>query len=297
MGAAIVFATVIGSLAVAGGTTASGPPGSLAAVLGSRVVATSQPSTPPPLATIAAQSVFASVTAGNPPSLVTINGNHVVRGWGLSLLAANGSRAVRGGSLSLLADIGNRSLKGGATVNVPTTPAARLGNLTTDETAFDLYFWTPFEPVPFQHSRALLLALSSAITHTRTILESSPPLPVFTHTRTLRRPLLPFTHTRTIIPELVLLQSGLASSGLAQGGSSTAITLASSASAVNGAYVGMWVSQGGESRQITAYNGTTKVATVAAWTTPPTGGTPYTITINKPETTKILHPTATVVET
>jgi len=195
-----------------------------------------------------------------------------------------------------LADIGNRSLKGGATVNVPTTPTAHLGNLTTDETTFDLYFWTPFEPVSFQHTRALLLALSSAFPHTRTILASSPPLPAFVHTRTLRRPLLPFTHTRTIIPELVLLQAGLASSGLAQGGSSTTITLAPTASAVNGAYVGMWATQGGESRQVTAYNGATKVATVAAWTTPPTGGTPYTITINKPGTSKILHPTATVVE-
>lgn len=66
----------------------------------------------------------------------------------------------------------------------------------------------------------------------------------------------------------------------AQGGSASIIRLAADASAVDGYYVGMRIMQtaNNEHRLITAYNGTTKDATVAsAWTTTPTGSTQYDI--------------------
>jgi hypothetical protein len=69
--------------------------------------------------------------------------------------------------------------------------------------------------------------------------------------------------------------------GLAQGGASTSITLNASASATNDVYVGQTVvlrtgTGQDQSRIITAYNGTTKVATVAtAWQTNPAAGTGY----------------------
>lgn len=66
----------------------------------------------------------------------------------------------------------------------------------------------------------------------------------------------------------------------AQGGSASIIRLAADASAVDGYYVGMRVMQtaNNEHRLCTAYNGTTKDATVAsAWATTPTGSTQYDI--------------------
>lgn len=67
--------------------------------------------------------------------------------------------------------------------------------------------------------------------------------------------------------------------GRSQGGTSTTITLAASASAVDDYYNGMVVqvvegsSVEGQARTITDYNGTTKVATVSAWTTSNPGAT------------------------
>lgn len=71
--------------------------------------------------------------------------------------------------------------------------------------------------------------------------------------------------------------------GLAQAGTSTSITLNSSASSVDNTYVGQTVvirtgTGQDQSRIISAYNGTTKVATVAqAWTTTPTSASAYMI--------------------
>ena len=78
-------------------------------------------------------------------------------------------------------------------------------------------------------------------------------------------------------------QSDIADHGLAQAGGATSITLASTASATNDVYVGCTVflstSTGtGQSRLITAYNGTTKVATVSpAWAVNPGANTVYKI--------------------
>jgi hypothetical protein len=69
--------------------------------------------------------------------------------------------------------------------------------------------------------------------------------------------------------------------GLAQGGGASTITLNASASATDNVYVGQTVALRtgtgqDQSRIITAYNGTTKVATVAtAWETNPAAGTGY----------------------
>lgn len=70
--------------------------------------------------------------------------------------------------------------------------------------------------------------------------------------------------------------------GTAQAGGSTTITLASGAAAVDSAYVGSTVSitsgtGSGQSRIITGYVGSSKVATVAAWTTPPDATSVYSI--------------------
>ena len=69
--------------------------------------------------------------------------------------------------------------------------------------------------------------------------------------------------------------------GIAAGGASGSITLNSSASAVNDTYVGqtVWIVAGtgqDQTRIVTAYNGTTKVATVSsAWTTTPDTSSVY----------------------
>lgn len=72
-------------------------------------------------------------------------------------------------------------------------------------------------------------------------------------------------------------------SGTAQAGGASSITLASTASAVDSTYVNsfIYITTGtgiGQCKQITAYNGTTKVATVAsAWTTQPTSASGYEV--------------------
>jgi hypothetical protein len=69
--------------------------------------------------------------------------------------------------------------------------------------------------------------------------------------------------------------------GLAQAGAATSITLQSTASAVDDFYKGLWLELvsgvgAGQCRLCTAYNGTTKVATVArAWATNPDSTTGY----------------------
>ncbi len=71
--------------------------------------------------------------------------------------------------------------------------------------------------------------------------------------------------------------------GVAQAGAATTITLASTASAVNGIYVGSIVTilsgtGAGETAEITAYNGSTKVATVnAAWSINPDTTSAYAV--------------------
>lgn len=70
--------------------------------------------------------------------------------------------------------------------------------------------------------------------------------------------------------------------GLAQGGGATSITLNTLASAVNNTYVGQVVflfagTGQDQARRITAYNGTTKEATVATWETNPDNGTVYAV--------------------
>lgn len=69
--------------------------------------------------------------------------------------------------------------------------------------------------------------------------------------------------------------------GTAQGGTTTSVTLAASASAVDNFYLGEPIQVGSQIGMITAYNGTTKVATVSiAWTSAPTNATPYSILAN-----------------
>lgn len=76
---------------------------------------------------------------------------------------------------------------------------------------------------------------------------------------------------------------GLVTSGFAQAGAASTITLASFSSSNDDTYVGetVWISGGtgfGQERVITAYNGTTKVATVdRAWTTNPDSTSTYEV--------------------
>lgn len=78
-----------------------------------------------------------------------------------------------------------------------------------------------------------------------------------------------------------LLASAL--TGTAQAGGANTITLAAGASSVDGVYNGLLVSitggtGSGQTGNIIAYNGTTKVATVAAnWTTPPNATSTYSV--------------------
>jgi type II secretory pathway pseudopilin PulG len=73
------------------------------------------------------------------------------------------------------------------------------------------------------------------------------------------------------------------SAGSAQGGSSTSITLSSGASSTTGAYVGVMLhtlsgTGSGQFRQISAYDGSTHVATVStAWTVVPDTSTTYAL--------------------
>lgn len=66
--------------------------------------------------------------------------------------------------------------------------------------------------------------------------------------------------------------------GQAQAGAVSSITLAAGASAVKDAYKGFVIIAKGQSRIVTSYDGTTKVATIApAWDTPPAAADAYTI--------------------
>jgi hypothetical protein len=89
-----------------------------------------------------------------------------------------------------------------------------------------------------------------------------------------------------ILGFLVSGSVGAAVTGTAQAGTGTSITLAAGASATNSAYVGQQITvvtaNGAEVGWITAYNGATKVATVAftgasAWQTTPTSTSTYSI--------------------
>lgn len=81
--------------------------------------------------------------------------------------------------------------------------------------------------------------------------------------------------------------AGRVHTGTAQAGSAVSITLAAGASAVDGAYNNMVThitggTGAGQARTVSAYNGTTKVATVSvAWTTNPAATSTYSV-INRP---------------
>ena len=235
------------------------------------------------------RAVAGSTVQGNPSpgSPSTFRGNLVANALAGALGTAGQTRLGQLVALAIVA-AGN-----------PATLLARHGNLTSNETAFalTLELVTALEPLSFQHQRNLLFALSLDLLHFRTILASSPPLPSIVHTRSIFRSFLPMIHRRTIVPRSVILNAGLVESGEAQGGTLTTVILAPDASTTNGFYVGMWITIGGEERLITAYNGMTKTATVAALTSPPTAGTPYSITVSKPGTSKVLRPFAQVTET
>jgi hypothetical protein len=76
--------------------------------------------------------------------------------------------------------------------------------------------------------------------------------------------------------------SYIENAGIAQNGSATTITLASGASANDDEYntMSVWITSGtgaNQLRTITDYNGTSKVATVATWTTNPITGSTYEV--------------------
>ena len=89
---------------------------------------------------------------------------------------------------------------------------------------------------------------------------------------------LTFTHTDASPFSISLVPAPFVS-GTAQAGASTTITLASGASATDSLYVGQVVQLGdGQSRVITGYVGSTKVATVdRAWTTNPSSASTYVL--------------------
>lgn len=75
-----------------------------------------------------------------------------------------------------------------------------------------------------------------------------------------------------------LLSSG--NTGTATASTTSSITLAAGASAVDNVYVGASITMAGQTRTISAYNGTTKIATVSKLFSPaPTAGA-YTISLN-----------------
>jgi len=145
-------------------------------------------------------------------------------------------------------------------------------------------------------SRRILAPFFGRLLDERTIIPAAPPLTSFMDTRSIFRAFLPFIDSRTIVPRSVILNSGLAESGEAQGGTLTTVVLADDASSTNGFYIGMWITIDGEERKITAYNGTTKTATVAALSGAPIAGTPYSITVAQPGASKVLRPFAEVTE-
>ena len=78
------------------------------------------------------------------------------------------------------------------------------------------------------------------------------------------------------------LQGQIVRADQAQAGAATSITLDASASATDEIYTGLFVTVysgtgAGQTRQITAYNGTTKVATVATWITNPASGSKFVL--------------------
>lgn len=78
-----------------------------------------------------------------------------------------------------------------------------------------------------------------------------------------------------------LLDGYYVTDGTATASSSTTLTLASNASSTNNAYVGYSLnihSGSAQSAIVTAYNGTTKVATVASWSSTPSSTASYSIT-------------------
>ena len=76
--------------------------------------------------------------------------------------------------------------------------------------------------------------------------------------------------------EMGVTDGGNLLTGTAQGGTSNTITLAAGASGTNDTYNGRYIAANGETKKITDYDGTTKVATVDSnWTTTPTGATTY----------------------
>lgn len=64
------------------------------------------------------------------------------------------------------------------------------------------------------------------------------------------------------------------------GSTGTTIVLNASASSVNGYYVGAWVTWNSQARRITAYVGSSRTATVSAWTGTPGAGEAYSVTWN-----------------
>lgn len=85
--------------------------------------------------------------------------------------------------------------------------------------------------------------------------------------------------------KITLTASQGAVTGTAQAGASTSITLVSTASSTTDAYKGMYITLtggtgSGQVKRVTAYNGTTKVATVdSAWTTNPSSTSTYSLEV------------------
>jgi hypothetical protein len=177
----------------------------------------------------------------------------------------------------------------------PSPPETVVGPVAFASMSWDLSLPLS-ESATIVDSRRLLESFSESFLDERTIIASAPPLASFIDTRSIFRAFLPFTDRRTIVPRSVMLKSGMSESGEAQGGTLTTIILAPDASSTNGFYVGMWITIDGDVRQITAYNGGTRTATVATLTAPPIAGTPYSITVARPGASKVLRPFATVTE-
>ena len=102
---------------------------------------------------------------------------------------------------------------------------------------------------------------------------------------TLKDPLKLADNNTIPLPTSGAIQTALAAvanAGMAQAGASTTITLATEASAVDGTYTGMevYIYSGigaGQRRVITGYVGSTRVATVAAWSVNPTSASAYKV--------------------
>lgn len=177
----------------------------------------------------------------------------------------------------------------------PPPPVEVVGPVMFVQVSWDLSLPIS-ESATIVHRRRLLSRFLALMLHERTILATAPPLPSIIHTRSIFRAFLPMIHRRTIVPRSVILNAGLIESSEAQGGTLTTVILAPDASSTNGFYVDMWITIDGEERRITAYNGTTKTATVATLPSSPIAGTTYSITVAKPGASKVLRPFAEVTE-